>query len=256
MSSEFQDKVALVTGGANGIGKATVLALAAAGAKVVVADINLDHANTTVDAVRRAGGTARAVACDVADPAAVEGAVAAAVSEFGGLDLAVNNAGVEGTFAPITDYPHEAWNQIMGVNLTGVFSGLKYEIAQMLTSGRRGAIVNVSSVLGQAAFPTASGYVAAKHAVIGLTKAAALEVAEAGIRVNAVSPGFIETAMVMDRELGGSDADTHAAYVAMHPIGRLGQAEEVARSILWLLSDAASFITGSVLNVDGGYLAR
>lgn len=256
MAGSFDGKVALVTGAGSGIGRATAERFAREGAAVVVADVSDAAAAETVSAITDAGGTATAVHADVSRPGDVEAMVAAAVREYGGLDVAHNNAGIEGASAGIADYPLDSWEKVIGINLSGVFYGLKYEIPAMLARGG-GAIVNTASILGLVGFASAAAYTAAKHGVVGLTKVAALEVSGSGIRVNAVCPGFIETPMVMERGIAaGSNREVFDQLVSLHPQGRLGKAEEVAELVLWLASPAASFVTGGAYTVDGAYTAR
>jgi NAD(P)-dependent dehydrogenase (short-subunit alcohol dehydrogenase family) len=182
--------------------------------------------------------------------------VQAAVSQFGGLDIAVNNAGIEGELAPTADHPEDAFDKVIAINLKGVWLGMKYEIPRMIERGG-GAIVNMASILGLVAFGTAGAYTAAKHAVVGLTKTAALEYAESNLRVNAVCPGFIETPMVMERGVqAGQDEESYAQLEQAHPMGRLGQPQEITHATLFLCSPEASFLTGAALPVDGGYVAR
>ena len=250
MAKDFEGKVALVTGGASGIGEAVARQLAARGAKVVVADLKLEAGQKAVDAIVAAGGTAAAVAVDVAQIEQVEKAVQFAVDTYGALHLAVNNAGIGGATAPVGDYTFEDWHKVIDVNLNSVFYSLKYEIAAMLKSGG-GAIVNMASILGSVTFPNAPAYVAAKHGVVGLTKSAAVDYAKQGIRVTAVGPGFIDTPL-----LAGLPKEAHEGLKALHPLGRLGTSEEVAALTLFLLSDAASNITGSYHLVDGGFVAQ
>ena len=250
-STEFADRTALVTGGASGIGLACAQRLAAGGATVVIADINEDAARTAAKGLGTKGGRAAlAVRLDVTDPEQVEAAVADAVRQTGGLHLAVNNAGIGGPSAPTGEYPLDGWARVRATNLDGVFYCLRHEIPAMLTAGG-GAIVNMASILGTNGFAGSAAYVAAKHAVVGLTKTAAVEYASRGIRVNAVGPGFIDTPL-----LAQADEVRRQGLIDLHPVGRLGTAEEVAELVAFLLSDRASYIHGSYHLVDGGYAAR
>lgn len=250
MSKEFDGKVIIVTGGGSGIGAATARLLSEGGAKVVVADLNADHAKSIAEDIKSKGGEASHFSVNVADHGAVEAMVAYAVATYGKLDGAVNNAGIGGPQKPIADYTIEEWKQVIDVDLNSVFYCLKYEIAAMEKTGG-GAIVNVSSILGTNGFANSSAYVTSKHGVVGLTKNAGVEYSAKGIRVNAVGPGFIKTPLI-DKALSTEMKDF---LVSKHPIGRLGESEEVANLIAFLLSDKASFITGSYHLVDGAYAA-
>jgi NAD(P)-dependent dehydrogenase (short-subunit alcohol dehydrogenase family) len=245
MSMEFEGKVAIVTGGASGIGAACARQLAAEGARVVVADLNEGPAATLAAEI---GG--RAFALDVGDAAAVERMVAFAEAEFGALHLAVNNAGIGGPSAPVGEYPLDGWRKVIDVNLSGVFYCMRYEIPAIERAGG-GAIVNMSSILGSVGFQNAPAYVAAKHGVVGLTREASLTYSARGIRINAVGPAFIDTPL-----LANLDRATYDALAALHPIGRLGTSEEVSELVCFLLSERARFVNGSYHLVDGGYTAR
>jgi len=248
----LNDKVAVVTGAASGIGRAIALAYAGAGAKVVVSDMDAKGGEGTAALIREAGGDALFAACDVSNAQDCKALVDRAVGAWGRLDIACNNAGIGGDLAPTADYPLEAWNQVIAVNLTGVFHSMRAQIPAMLRTGG-GAIVNMSSVLGAVGMANAPAYSAAKHGVLGLTKAAAQEYGAQGVRINAVGPAFIHTPMI---ERLQDDPASLAGLVAQHPIGRLGRPEEVAALVVWLSSPAASFAIGAYYPIDGGYLAR
>jgi NAD(P)-dependent dehydrogenase (short-subunit alcohol dehydrogenase family) len=245
-------KVSLVTGAASGIGRAVALAYTREGARVVVSDVDDRGGQETVQLIRQAGGEAVFFHTDVSDPAACQALVDFTLQTYNRLDIACNNAGIGGESNPAGAYSPEGWDQVIKINLSGVFYCLRYEIPAMLQNGG-GAIVNMASILGQVGFAGAPAYVAAKHGVLGLTKVAALEYAQQGIRVNAVGPAFIQTPMIAALE---SDPELNAMLIGRHPIGRLGKPEEVAELVLWLSSDKASFVTGSYYPVDGGYLAQ
>ena len=245
----------MITGAGSGIGRATALAFAQEGARVVVSDIAVEGGQETVRLLKEAGGEAMFVRCDVTQPEEIEALIARTVETYGSLDCAVNNAGIEGVTASTVDYPLEMWNKVLSVNLTAPWLCMKYEIVQMLKQGR-GAIVNMASILGTIAFAETGAYNAAKHGLIGATRTAALEFSRQGIRINAVCPGFIETSMIMERSFIGSDPLVYKRVKSSHPIGRLGQPEEIAAAALWLCSDAASFITGAAMIVDGGYTIK
>ena len=250
MKYSFPGQSALVTGAASGIGEATARLLAANGASVVVSDLQADAVQRVVDAIVADGGKAVANVCDVADAAQVEAAVACAVTHFGALHLAVNNAGIGGDSGPAGELSLEAWQRLIDVNLSGVAYGLRYQIPAILAAGG-GAIDNLSSILGLVGDAGSPAYVASKHGVTGLTRSAALAHSAQGIRINSIHPGYVETPI-----LANLDAEARAAAVGLHPIGRLGKPEEIAHAIAFLLSDGASFITGATLVADGGYTAR
>lgn len=253
-------KVALVTGAASGIGRETARAFAREGARVVLADVHegdvMAAAREVADVAKAAGGDAIGVRADVSSTDDVRAMVARTVEAFGGLDYAFNNAGIEGALTATADYPDDAWQRVLAVNLTGVFLCMRQEIPAMRARGG-GAIVNNASILGVVGFANAPAYTAAKHGVLGLTKVAALELATEHIRVNAVCPGFIETPMVMERGVrAGGDREVYERIAKLHPMSRLGTAGEIASAVLWLCSDGASFVTGTHLLVDGGYVAK
>jgi len=243
------NKVAFVTGGASGIGEACAVMMAKQGAKVAVVDLKIESAQKTADAINAAGGKAIALAADVSDPKQVEKAVSDTVSQLGRLDIAVNNAGIGGEQAPTADQSIEGWRKVISINLDGVFYCSKYEIPAMLKNGG-GSIINIASILGQVAFANSSGYVAAKHGVVGLTQTTAVEYATQGIRVNSVGPGFIATPL-----LTSLPPEALEPIAALHAMKRLGKSEEVAALVTFLASDEASFITGNYYPVDGGYLS-
>ena len=251
-SSVFADQVALVTGAAAGIGRATALAFARAGARVVVSDVAAGPGEETAELIRRHGGTARFVRCDVARPDEVHGLVARTVAEFGRLDHAFNNAGIEGAPAPLAESSEENWNRTLAVNLSGVYWCMREELAVMLRQGG-GNIVNCSSIAGIQGFAAMGAYVASKHGVVGLTRSAAMDYAAKNIRINAVCPGVIQTAMI-DRFTGG-DAKAAQDLAAGAPIRRLGRPEEIADAVLWLCKPGAGFVVGAEIVVDGGWSA-
>lgn len=248
---KWSEQVALVTGAGSGIGRAAALAFATEGARVVVSDINAKHGEETVRLIGVLGKQALFVRADVANAMDVARLVSSAVEHFGGLDCAFNNAGIEGDMASTAGCSEENWDRTLAVNLKGVWLCMKNEVPAMLARGG-GAIVNCSSVAGLVGFPQLPAYVASKHGIIGLTRTAALEYAQSRIRVNAVCPGVIQTAMV-DR-LQQSHPDL--ALVAGEPIGRMGTPEEIASAVIWLCSGGASFVTGQALAVDGGWVAQ
>jgi NAD(P)-dependent dehydrogenase (short-subunit alcohol dehydrogenase family) len=251
MTKELEGKVGLVTGGTSGIGRDTAVLFAKAGAKVVVAGRREVEGNETVELVRAVGGDALFVKADVSKAVEVEALVKKTVEKFGRLDVAFNNAGIEGVWVPIISQTEKDWDRT-DINLKGVWLCLKYELRQMLKQGGGGAIVNMSSIAGLMGSAGAATYVASKHGVIGLTKAAALENARNGIRVNVVCPAVIETAMG-ERIFGAPELNKYA--VSLHPLGRFGKPMEIAEAVVWMCSDRASFMTGQPLVLDGGFLA-
>lgn len=250
---DFTGKSVLVTGAASGIGRSTALAFAGTGAAVALVDIDAAGLKETASLVAGIGGRSETVQADVSVPADVERAVAVTVESFGGLDVAFNNAATFDAAGPIETLDPAAWDRVIGVNLSGMFYCLKYEIAAMLAHGG-GAIVNTGPVASEIASLGITAYTASKHGVVGLTKKAALDCATRGIRVNAVLPGAIDTPMAAS--FSGGTPEGRAAMTALEPVGRLGRPEEVAEAVLWLASDNASFVTGHCLAVEGGWLAR
>lgn len=251
--SEFSGKVALVTGGGSGIGRATALAFAEVGAEIVVAGRGKSEGEETVQLIREAGEKATFVRADVTDEAEVQAMVEHAIDVHGGLDYAFNNAGVEGPICPLEEVEETEWDEALDINLKGVWLSMKYEIPA-LRQGGGGAIVNTSSRLGHVGLTNAATYVAAKHGLVGLTKAAALECASNGIRVNAVSPGAIRTSM--GQRVFGSVENQYAVMSPVTPLRRVGDPEEVASAVLWLCSDGASYVTGHALLIDGGFTVQ
>jgi NAD(P)-dependent dehydrogenase (short-subunit alcohol dehydrogenase family) len=246
----LENKVAIITGAGSGIGKATAELFAKEGAKVVISDINESHGNSAVEEIKKNGGEAFFIKADSSKAEDNEALVRQTLKKYGQLDIAVNNAGIGGPLGSTGEYPIDGWKKVIDINLSGVFYGLRYQIPAMQAKG--GSIINIASILGHVAAKLSPAYVAAKHGVVGLTKAAALEYADKGIRINSVGPGYIMTPLVTSTL--GSDALN--ALVSLHPIGRLGQPEEIAEMILWLASSKSSFVTGAYYPVDGGYLAQ
>lgn len=251
MEKIFENKVAMVTGASFGIGKAAAIAFAQRGAKVVIADwVENDE---TIKAIQAFGGSAVSVRCDVANPSDIKKLFETTIDTFGGVDYAFNNAGVEGINGLTHECTEENWERTININLKGVWLCMKHEISHMLKAGK-GAIVNNASIAGLVGFPGIPAYVASKHGVIGLTRNAALEYARQGIRVNAVCPGVIKTPMI-DR-FTGKDSAKEKQFENQEPIGRMGAPEEIAETVMWLCSDAAAFITGDAIPVDGGWTAQ
>lgn len=255
MAGQFEGKVAIVTGGSSGIGKATAIAFGKAGAKVVVADIREKEGEQTVNQIKQLGSEAIFVKTDVAQESAVLALMSKTVETYNRLDYAFNNAGIEGENASLHEQSVEKFDQLIAINLRGLFLCMKYEIIQMLRQGG-GVIVNNSSIGGLRGLPNAGPYTASKHAVMGLTKSAALDYALSGIRINAVNPGFIDTDMMVRYLQAVDDPETAWQQLATSaPMKRMGKPEEIASTVLFLCSSAASYITGQSLVVDGGYIA-
>ncbi len=253
MEKIFKNKVAIVTGGSYGIGRATAAAFAARGAKVVVADFVEDKMQETLNMIKAAGSKGIFIKCDVAKSADVKALIDETIKTFGRLDFAFNNAGIEGAVANTQDCTEENWDRTIAVNLKGIWLCMKYQIPEIIKQ-KKGAIVNCASVAGFIGFPALPAYVASKHGVTGLTKTTALENAKLNIRVNAVCPGVIQTPMI-DR-VTGKDKQVEKRYIDMEPMGRMGKPDEVANAVMWLCSDSASFVTGVCMPVDGGWIAN
>jgi len=253
VTQQFSGKVALVTGGASGLGRGSAIALAKEGAKIVVADVAVSEAEVTAQAITAAGGQAIFVKADITKSSEVEAMVQTTVEAFGRLDFALNNAGIDGVRARTADYPEEVWHQVINVNLTGVFLCMKSELALMVKQGS-GVIVNMSSVAGVTGFPGHAAYTASKHGVIGLTKTAAIDYAKVGIRINAICPAYTRTPM-LDKMLGQYPA-LETKLISRVPLRRLGTTAEIAQAAIYLFSDAAAFITGHSLVMDGGIVAE
>src|SRR5690606_10902213 len=247
----LENRVAIVTGAASGIGQTAAEFLAREGAKVAIVDISEENGAKAVEESKKAGGEASFFKADSSSPEDSKALVEEAVRKYGGLDIAVNNAGIGGPLGLTGEYPIDGWEKVIAINLSGVFYGMRYQIPAILNSGG-GAIVNMSSILGNVGTKLSSAYVAAKHGVVGLTKAAALEYADKNIRINSVGPAYIETPLITKT----LSMEVIENLVKLHPLGRLGQPEEVAELVLWLCSPKASFVTGAYYPIDGGYLAR
>lgn len=246
----LENKVAMVSGAGSGIGKAAAILMAKEGAIVIVTDINEKGGNDTAAEIKANGGEASFIKMDTANPEDHKMIVEKTIKKYGSLDIAINNAGIGGALGLTGEYPIEGWQKVIDINLSGVFYGLRYQLPAMEKNG--GVIVNVASILGQAGTRYSPAYVASKHGVIGLTKAAALEYADKKIRINSIGPGYINTPLV----LNSLDQETLNNLIGLHPIGRLGESEEIAELILWLASSKSSFVTGAYYPADGGYLAQ
>ena len=246
----LENKVAIITGGGSGIGESIAILFALEGARVVVSDIDEKNGNRVVSEIKSKSGDALYVKADTSNPEDNKRLVDETIKKYGGLHIAVNNAGIGGPIAPVGEYPIDGWDKVIAVNLSGVFYGMRYQIPAMLQSDG-GSIINMASILGSVSFASSSAYVAAKHGVVGLTKNAAVEYAAKNIRVNSIGPGFILTPLIENN----LDKDTLNFLATKHPIGRLGEPEEVAELALWLASSKSSFVTGSYYTIDGGYTA-
>lgn len=249
---QLEHKVAIITGAGAGIGRETALLLAKEGAKVVVSDIDVQAGERVVKEIESAAGEAIFVKADTSNPDDHKSLVDKTLEKFGRLDIAVNNAGIGGPLVPVGEYPIDGWDKVIGINLSGVFYGMNRQIPAMLKSGG-GSVINIASILGSVGTLNAAGYVASKHGVVGLTKAAAIDYAKQNIRINAIGPGYVYTNLVNEETMG---KDGIKALENLHPLGRLGKASEIAEMILWLASDRSSFTTGAYYPVDGGYLTQ
>ncbi len=251
---KLENKTVLITGGISGIGKACAIAAAKEGANVVVADLTSDASGITMEEIRKVNQKAIFVECDVSVYKQVENAVQKAVSTFSSLDIALNNAGIGGESNKVGDLSEEAWLKVININLNGVFYCMKHELMQM-SKQKKGVIINMSSILGKVGFANSSHYVATKHGIIGLTKSAALEYATEGIRINAICPGFIDTPLLTHAGIV-EDSDMQKYIIGLHPMKRLGKSEEIASGFIFLASGESSFVTGTALEIDGGYLVQ
>lgn len=251
METTFKNKVAIVTGGSFGIGRATAVAFAKKGTKVVIADCV--EGSEALNTIKALGGEAIFIQCDVSKTEDVKAMIEKTIATFGRLDYAFNNAGIEGSNGTTQECTEENWDKTIGINLKGIWLCMKYEIPEILKQGK-GVIINCASIAGLVGYIGLPAYVASKHGIIGLTKTSALEYAKQGIRVNAVCPGAIKTPMI-DR-ITGNKKEVEEQFAGLEPIGRLGQPEEVANAVLWLCSDEASFVTGHAMAVDGGWVAQ
>lgn len=247
---KLENKTVFITGGISGIGKACAIAAAKEGANIAIADMKSDAVLEAMNEIKKENPTAIFIECDVSDFEQVKIAIEKVISTFGTVDIALNNAGIGGEANKVGDLTSEAWLKVIGVNLNGVFNCMKFELAQM-EKQKKGVIINMSSILGKVGFPTSSHYVAAKHGVIGLTQTAALEYATQGIRINAICPGFIDTPLLSKIN------DTDKQHIIdLHPMKRLGKSEEIANGFIFLASEDSSFISGTTIEIDGGYLAE
>jgi len=252
--NKLENKTVFITGGSSGIGLACAIAAAKEGANIAMADFKSANSDKAILEIKKENPKAIFIECDVSVFGQVQAAIQKVVTTFGSLDVALNNAGIGGEANKVGDMSEQAWLKVIGVNLNGVFNCMKHELAQMVIQ-KKGVIVNMSSILGKVGFSTSSHYVAAKHGVIGLTQTAAMEYATEGIRINAICPGFIETSLLTNAGIT-KDSDVQKYIVGLHPMKRLGKSEEVATGFIFLASDDSSFVTGTALEIDGGYLAQ
>ncbi len=250
----LENKTVFITGGLSGIGKACAIAAAEEGANVVVADLKSEKTGKIMEEIRQYNSKAIFIECDVSEYKQVESAINQTVNAFSTLDVALNNAGIGGEPNKVGDMSEEAWLKVINVNLNGVFLCMKHELTQM-SKQKKGVIVNMSSILGKVGFANSSHYVAAKHGIIGLTQTAALEYATEGIRINAMCPAFIDTPLLTDIGIS-ENPDLQENIISLHPMKRLGKSEEIASAFIFLASDESSFMTGTALEVDGGYLMQ
>lgn len=251
---KLENKTVFITGGLSGIGKACAFAAAKEGANVVIADLKSDAAISVMDEVKQENPKALFIECDVSVYKQVESAIRLVISTFSSVDVALNNAGIGGIANKVGDMSEEAWLKVINVNLNGVFNCMNQELKQM-SKQKKGVIVNMSSILGKVGFANSSHYVASKHGIIGLTQSAALEYASEGIRINSICPGFIETPLLTNAGIS-ENSDIQKYIINLHPMKRLGKSEEVADAFIFLASDESSFVTGTTLEIDGGYLAQ
>lgn len=251
---KLENKTVFITGGLSGIGKACAIAAAKEGANIAIADMKSANTDKAMEEIRKENPKAIFIDCDVSDFTHVQTTIEKVVSTFGSLDVALNNAGIGGEANKVGDMTEQAWLKVIGVNLNGVFNGMKHELTQMAKQ-KKGVIVNMASILGKVGFATSSHYVAAKHGVIGLTQTAALEYAEQGIRINAICPGFIETPLLTNAGIS-DNTEIKQHIIDLHPMKRLGTSDEIAKGFIFLACDESSFVSGTTLEIDGGYLAE
>jgi NAD(P)-dependent dehydrogenase (short-subunit alcohol dehydrogenase family) len=251
---KLENKTVFITGGLSGIGKECALAAAKEGANIVIADLNSEITDKVMEVIRKENSKAIFVDCDVSESAKVQDAIHKTISTFGTLDIALNNAGIGGEANKVGEMSEEGWLKVININLNGVFYCMKFELAQM-SMQKSGVIVNMSSILGKVGFANSSNYVAAKHGILGLTQTAALEYAADGIRINAICPGFIDTPLLTNAGIS-ENTELKKYIVVLHPVKRLGKSEEIASVFIFLVSEDSSFMTGTALEVDGGYLAQ